>query len=220
MTQNKWLSWVISIGGIDYDRTYGKQCVDLVNNWALNVLGIKDCFYGLRYAYEIYTKFEQLPKLYQNFSKISVSKPGEYPKMGDVIVWKKGETKKRYGHVALVLYADLEGFTVIEQNHDDKGTLRRHSYSNSELLEIAGWLRPFNQKNINGYGNAYMLENQPVYSSSKLHENRLNESAIDTIYKGERVYHEGLGDGNAIIVYQKNGHYMTGFVKGKAVKKD
>lgn len=216
MKFSEWKSFIIKNKGIDYDGVYGRQCVDLVNHYADKVLGISGCFYGLSYAYEIYTKYSQLSKLNKNFKRIDVNARGEYPKLGDVIVWSKA--KNGYaGHTAVCLNGDRTGFTVLEQNYDGKGGIRTYKYS---YRLVKGWLRPNNQTNIkevkktmSKYGNADMLSAQYTYSDSLL------RNRIGSVGKGEGVYFEGSGSGNDIIVYQCGSYYKAGFVKGGTVKR-
>lgn len=217
MKLNEWVSTIKKYGGIDYDGVYGRQCVDLVNHYADKVLGIKGCFYGLNYAYEIYTKYNQLSKLNKNFKQINVYARGEYPQRGDVIVWNKA--KNGYaGHTAVCLSCDKNGFTVFEQNYNGRGGIRESRYGYSQ---VSGWLRPYNQTNIkeevkkvSKYGNATMKSAQSVYSDSLL------KNKIGSVGKGEGVYFEGSGSGNDIVIYQCGSYYKAGFVKGGTVKKN
>ena len=216
MKFDDWRTAVKKKRGVDYDGSYGKQCVDLVNDYAHEVLGIRGCFYGLNYAYEIYTKFPRLNKLYKNFKRIYVNAPGQYPKRGDVIVWDKA--KNGYaGHTAVCLSGDRSGFTVFEQNYDGKGGIREAKYS---YRYVSGWLRPNNQTNlktevkkVSKYGNADMLSAQRVYSDSLL------GTQIGSVGKGEGVYFEGSGSGNDIIIYRCGSYYKAGFVRGGTVRK-
>lgn len=214
MKFSEWLSFVKKNGGIDYDGSYGRQCVDLVQHYAEKVLGVSGAFYGLNYAYEIYTKYSKLEKINKNFKLIDAEAPGEYPKKGDVIVWSK--KKNGYaGHTAVCLSGDKDGFTVFEQNYDGKGSIREHRYSYSL---VNGWLRPNNQTNlkeiVRQYGNAKMKSAQTVYADSEL------QIEIGSVGNGEGVYFEGSGSGNDIIVYQCGSYYKAGFVKGGTVKKN
>lgn len=214
MKFSEWLSFVKKNGGIDYDGSYGRQCVDLVQHYAEKVLGVSGAFYGLNYAYEIYTKYSKLEKINKNFKLIDAEAPGEYPKKGDVIVWSK--KKNGYaGHTAVCLSGDKDGFTVFEQNHDGNGSIREHRYTYSL---VNGWLRPNNQTNLkevtNVYGNAKMKSAQTVYADSDL------EMKVGSVDKNERVYYEGVGEGNSIIVYRTAKGYKCGFVKGNSVELD
>lgn len=214
MKFSEWLSFVKKNSGIDYDGSYGRQCVDLVQHYAEKVLGVSGAFYGLNYAYEIYTKYSKLEKINKNFKLIDAEAPGEYPKKGDVIVWSK--KKNGYaGHTAVCLSGDKDGFTVFEQNHDGNGSIREHRYTYSL---VNGWLRPNNQTNLkevtNVYGNAKMKSAQTVYADSDL------EMKVGSVDKNERVYYEGVGEGNSIIVYRTAKGYKCGFVKGNSVELD
>lgn len=214
MKFSEWLSFVKKNGGIDYDGSYGRQCVDLVQHYAEKVLGVSGAFYGLNCAYEIYTKYSKLEKINKNFKLIDAEAPGEYPKKGDVIVWSK--KKNGYaGHTAVCLSGDKDGFTVFEQNHDGNGSIREHRYTYSL---VNGWLRPNNQTNLkevtNVYGNAKMKSAQTVYADSDL------EMKVGSVDKNERVYYEGVGEGNSIIVYRTAKGYKCGFVKGNSVELD
>lgn len=216
MTLNEWKESVKNNKGVDYDGYYGKQCVDLVNDFANRVLGIKDCFYGLTYAYEIYTRYSSLSKINSNFSRIYVNEPGEYPKVGDVIVW--GKEKNGYaGHTAVCISnGSTDGFTVFEQNHDGKGGIREYKYSGYKY--VSGWLRPKNQSNLKEvtkpYGNAKMKSSQTVYADSDL------EMKVGSVSKNERVYYEGEGENHPIIVYKTAKGYKCGFVASNSVALD
>lgn len=214
MKFNDWKEWVKKNGGIDYDGSYGKQCVDLVQHYAEKVLDIQGAFYGLTYAYEMYTNYGNLPKINNNFKLIDAEKPGEYPQKGDVVVWSK--KKNGYaGHAAVCLSGDNTGFTVFEQNYDGKGGIREHKYSYSL---VNGWLRPKNQTNlkevIDLYGNAKMKSAQTVYADSDL------EMEVGSVSKNERVYYEGQGENHPIIVYRTDKGYKCGFVGTNSVLVD
>ncbi len=216
MKINEWMNFVKKNNGIDYDGAYGRQCVDLVQHYADRVLGIAGAFYGLDYAYEIYTNYSQLPKIKDNFKLIDATVPGEYPKRGDVVVWSK-KINGYAGHTAVCLNGDNMGFTVFEQNYDGKGSIREHKYSYSL---VNGWLRPYNQTNLtvvnDSYGNAEMKSAQTVYAESTL------QTKIGSVDKNERVYYAGTGDGRPIIIYRfdNNNHYKSGFVKFDSVSVD
>lgn len=132
--------------GVDYDGCYGKQCVDYVNQYAKEVLEIKDAFYGqgIRYAYQVFSDFEKLPRVKENFTRIANNtKTLNYPEAGDVVVWSK-ERNGYAGHIAVVLRADAHSLTVAEQNYDGKGSVRSYTYPNYNF--VLGWLRPKNFK--------------------------------------------------------------------------
>ena len=128
--------------GVDFDGMYGKQCVDYVNAYARDVLGIKNAFVGPRYAYQCFTEYENYPNIKQNFTRVANAKTN-YPSNGDVIVWAK-ERNGYAGHIALVLEAGEHIFTVAEQNFDGKGSVRTYTYLNYN--NVLGWLVPKSKK--------------------------------------------------------------------------
>ena len=126
--------------GVDYDGAYGKQCVDYVNAYAKEVLGIPDAFYGqgIQYAYQVYTNYENLPRVKPYFNRVANAK-SNYPSKGDVVIWGK-ERNGYAGHIAVVLGATEHTLTVAEQNFDGRGGVRTHTYPNYNF--VLGWLVP------------------------------------------------------------------------------
>lgn len=136
MKFNDWLNYVESIGGVDLDGYYSKQCMDLYNHYVNNVIGVQDV--GASYAKDVIYN-ENIKK---NF-KI-VKNYGNYiPPKGSIAVWR-GFT---YGHVAIVLEASLMEFKTIEQNwrNDRKLTRETHNYTYGAPLYF---LEPHNRVNI------------------------------------------------------------------------
>lgn len=135
--------------GVDYDGSYGVQCVDLVNSFADEVLGIKGCFYGLNYAREIWTKRNSLPKIKNNFIPI-VNTPDFIPRQADVFVRSSG----KYGHTGIIDSSDGHVFYAYEQNYNGK-------HDAMKLIKHTDWkyfdfLRPKHQKvNAKGGLNCY-----------------------------------------------------------------
>lgn len=130
--------------GIDFDGNYGVQCFDLVNDYAVKVLGCKP-FIGL-YAWEIFEKFGAQPSA-ARFTRIA-NTLDFVPKKGDIVVWAKSLNGKA-GHCGI---ATGEGSTTwfksYEQNwtgRNDPCTVVRHDYSH-----VLGVLRPKEQANITG----------------------------------------------------------------------
>ena len=128
--------------GVDYDGAYGKQCVDYVNEYAKDVLGIKNAFVGPYYAYQCYTEYNNYPNIKNNFNRIANGKTN-HPNKGDVIVWAK-ERNDYAGHIAVVLGATEHTIKVAEQNYDGNGSVREYTYPNYN--NVLGWLVPKNKK--------------------------------------------------------------------------
>ena len=130
--------------GIDFDGNYGVQCFDLVNDYAVKVLGCKP-FIGMC-AWEIYENFGAQPSA-ARFTRIA-NTLDFVPKKGDIIVWAKSLNGKA-GHCGI---ATGEGSTTwfksYEQNwtgRNDPCTVVKHDYSH-----VLGVLRPKEQGNITG----------------------------------------------------------------------
>lgn len=208
MTFQNWVNQVKK--GVDYDGRYGKQCVDIVNDFAHEVLGIRGAFYGVKYAYQMYTQFGNFSKMYKNFEKIDVNKRGDYPRKGDVIVWTKA--KNGYaGHTAVALYGDKTGFYCIEQNFDGKGSVRIHKYNYSW---VAGWLRPKNQVKVRDEYNEY---NDLITLNCDIFADNNSKLKIGTLYQGDFVKVYERGRVNTALKYPVTGGYKVGIVKTKYI---
>lgn len=137
MKFNDWLNYVKSVGGVDTDGYYGKQCMDLYNHYVNNVIGVQDV--GADYAKNII--YNQNVK--NNF-KIVKNYPEYIPPKGAIAVW----TGFKYGHVGIVLEANINTFKCIEQNWEyDKRLLTEevHNYFDGAPIYF---LEPKNRSNI------------------------------------------------------------------------
>ena len=162
--------------GVDYDGAYGKQCVDYVNAYAKEVLGIPDTFYGqgIQYAYQVYTNYENLPRVKPHFIRVANAK-SNYPSKGDVVIWSK-ERNGYAGHIAVVLGATEHTLTVAEQNYDGRGGVRTHTYPNYNF--VLGWLTP-------------KLKNKPA----------LKVGQVITLKKGAKLY-RGSNAGSGVMAFK------------------
>lgn len=130
--------WVKKYSGkaIDYDGTYGVQCVDLVKHYVKNVLGISPQSIGN--AIEYYNKRNKVAYLKDNFSWHK-NTPDFIPKKGDICVFT---SKSGNGHVSV---ATGEGTTSYFYSYDqnypksqhEPMTKIKHSYKS-----LLGVLRP------------------------------------------------------------------------------
>lgn len=116
MTFEQWVSKTLG-KGIDWDGVYGVQCVDLVNHYIYNVLGIRPVMIGN--AIEFYNKRNSSAFLKNNFTWIS-NTPSFVPKKGDIGVFK---TKSGFGHVCV---ANGEGTTSYFYSYDQNYPLSKH----------------------------------------------------------------------------------------------
>lgn len=141
MTFDKWVN--DNLGrGIDYDGTYGVQCVDLAKHYIRNVLGITPQSIGN--AIEYYNKRRTSSYLTKNFDWID-NTPSFIPKKGDLCVFA---SKSGNGHISI---ATGEGTTSYFYSYDqnypkakhEPMTKIKHTYNS-----FLGVLRPKNRVNI------------------------------------------------------------------------
>lgn len=115
----------------DFDGSYGGQCVDLYRFYVKEVLGFPQSP-GVGGAAEIWDSAS--PKYY-DFIK---NTPTGVPQKGDIVIWNR-RAGGGFGHVAIFVEGDVNGFTSFDQNWPtlDKCTLTKHNYTN-----VIGWLHP------------------------------------------------------------------------------
>lgn len=138
MKFNEFINKVKSMGGIDKDGAYGKQCMDLWNYYAVNVLGLQDSRTGASCAKEI---------LNNSYVMQNVERINNYlefvPQRGDIAVGDVGG----YGHVCICLgEGNTTYFKSLDQNWKPQQlTEEKHNYLDMGNLVF---LRPKNQTNI------------------------------------------------------------------------
>jgi len=133
----------------DFDGGYGSQCVDYARLYAEQVWGIKtNVVYppspadgGAKHAFTDYPRsfINGRGDLVERISNTSTN----CPQAGDIIIWneKKGNS---WGHIAIVINADVNRFRVSEQNTgngDGFGSDDAIRYNNYDYKDVLGWLR-------------------------------------------------------------------------------
>ena len=156
MTFNKWVKENLG-KGIDYDGTYGVQCVDLAKHYIKNVLGITPQSIGN--AIEYYNKRKTSEYLTKNFKWIDNT--AEFiPKKGDLCVFT---SKSGNGHISV---ATGEGTTSYFYSYDqnfpkakhEPMTKIKHSYTS-----FLGVLRPKKKKSTSlKYFKAYKGDSESI----------------------------------------------------------
>ncbi|MGN0515387.1 CHAP domain-containing protein [Eubacterium sp.] len=144
--------WVKKYSGkaIDYDGTYGVQCVDLVKHYVKNVLGISPQSIGN--AIEYYNKRNKVAYLKDNF-RWHNNTPDFIPKKGDICVFT---SKSGNGHVSVATGEGTNSyFYSYDQNYPkaqhEPMTKIKHSYNS-----FLGVLRPKSKgKSTSKYFKAY-----------------------------------------------------------------
>lgn len=120
---------------LDYDGSYGSQCVDLMRAFTKEVCGFLPyvAIPTTGYAKNIYKNFVSN----KYFQKIP-NTPSGIPKRGDIIFWGTYPFVTGIaGHVGIVESATLYEFVVFNQNYPTgmPCTFRRFSYKG-----VLGWL--------------------------------------------------------------------------------
>lgn len=128
--KTKWLG-----KGIDFDGSYGNQCMDVYRQYVKEVLGYPQSP-GVTGAKDVWNTY--LPTY---FDRIANSPTG-VPKQGDIVIWGMAP----YGHIAICDSATTTTVTCFEQNWtelDGSGVteIRKHTNYNNVL----GWLKPKTQ---------------------------------------------------------------------------
>lgn len=127
-TQSQAVSYIKStIGkGIDFDKAYGYQCMDLAVDYLYYVTEGKVRMWG-NAKDAINNDFKGLATVHKN-TPYFLAKPG------DIAVNASGQ----YGHIQNVISADLNQYTVVEQNwlgggasFTELATKRTHNYGNN-----------------------------------------------------------------------------------------
>ena len=129
-TQAEAVNWAkAQIGeSLDYDHTFGAQCVDLIFYY-YNFLG-EDVVWGNGSDFAT----NSLPV---GWSRVPYSN-GVVPQPGDIAVWTYAASSD--GHVAIVLSGDANGFTAIDQNWS--GQYCKEIYHNYSYGTLACFIRP------------------------------------------------------------------------------
>jgi hypothetical protein len=121
---------------VDFDGVYPNQCMDLMHQYAYEVLGITDkTVLATPAAYQVYTQF----KWGDYFTKID-NTPTGVPLKGDLLFFGTGVGA--YGHVCIFINGNVNSFNSFDANWPT-GTLphiQTHNYNG-----VLGWLHPINQ---------------------------------------------------------------------------
>lgn len=205
MTFNKWVKENLG-KAIDYDGTYGVQCVDLAKHYIKNVLGVTPQSIGN--AIEYYNKRKTSEYLTKNFKWIDNT--AEFiPKKGDLCVFT---SKSGNGHISV---ATGEGTTSYFYSYDqnfpkakhEPMTKIKHSYTS-----FLGVLRPKKKKSTSlKYFKAYKGDSESIVD------------ALEAIgAKSDFSYRKKIAAKNKIKDYkgtpEQNEKMLALLKKGKLVK--
>lgn len=141
----KFSAWVKKFLGkkTDYDGVYGVQCVDLIDCYIHECLGLDKGFWGNAKYWWLNRKTSAWLK--KNFDFITPTYKNGELKKGDIGI----RTSGTYGHIFVIAEPTKNGkVKYYDQNatgNGDKMTLREKTYNSST---VNGILRPKNQKNL------------------------------------------------------------------------
>lgn len=205
MTFDKWVKENLG-KGIDYDGTYGVQCVDLAKHYIKNVLGVTPQSIGN--AIEYYNKRKTSEYLTKNFKWIDNT--AEFiPKKGDLCVFT---SKSGNGHISV---ATGEGTTSYFYSYDqnfpkakhEPMTKIKHSYTS-----FLGVLRPKTKKSTSSkYFKAYKGDSESIVD------------ALEAIgAKSDFSYRKKIAQANGINRYsgtpEQNEKMLALLKRGKLIK--
>lgn len=118
---------------VDTDGAYGGQCMDLMHQYCVEVLGIQDLsILAAPSAQAVWNTFSTV-KGHELFEKIE-NTPTGVPQEGDIMFW----INLPYGHVAIFHDGDANKFKSFDQNYPTGSPchIQDHTYAN-----VGGWLR-------------------------------------------------------------------------------
>ena len=208
---------------IDYDGVYGIQCVDLINQYMTDVLGLKINYFP-RYAKSFWLDRNKNSFLLKNFTFLL---PTAKLQKGDIGVRTSGTS----GHIFIIDHKSDDKLYIYDQNATGSGDAMTARIITCDASNITGVLRPKNQKNLKCNKevikiklkespckqfntNAYMTKESYVFS------NNTQESITGFVNKNEKVKLLATGKINSIIQYGvDNNIYKVGIVPAKIVKK-
>lgn len=133
-------AWLKTATGrkINPDHAFGFQCKDVIDDYGIKLYGKK-----LGVAVPLgnaATIFNRLHSNYWKKIKNDPKQPNQLPQKGDMIFWGAAAWNLWYGHCAVVVSADKNGVTVIQQDGILQTPAHRKRWSWNRLPQ--GWARP------------------------------------------------------------------------------
>ena len=149
---------------IDYDGSFGYQCFDFANQYHFDATGFEPKIM-LAGASQIWDSPNSFFAEKVKYEKI-MNSPSNFPKFGDLIIWNNG-IGGGFGHVAVVLEANADNFTVLEQDGFNQIGVKKKVWWNYN--NVSGWFSILNNN---------FLENSPQIAkipSTQIPTNPINE---------------------------------------------
>lgn len=156
--------------GIDFDGSFGNQCVDLYRQYVREVLNLPQspAVVGAKDIWDTY--------LTSYFTRYNNS-PTAVPKKGDIVLW--GTKLGQYGHVAVFIDGGVTKFNSFDQNYPVGSVCHIQSHTYTGVL---GWIRA---------KEALATETIPSWLLTLLQERGLtlnNESEIRILFDKAKRY--------------------------------
>ena len=209
---------------IDYDKRYGTQCVDLINQYMHDVLDLKIDYHPY-YAKDFWLDRKKYLFLLNNFTYLS---PTAKLQKGDIGVRVSGSA----GHIFLIDHKTGDKLYIYDQNATGKGDAMTARIIKCDIQHITGVLRPKNQKNIDKESSKVVKSklidspckqfktNAYMTGDSYVHSNNTRENITGYVSKNEKVKLLATGKINSIIQYGVDKEvYKVGIVPTKLIKK-
>jgi hypothetical protein len=120
---------------VDTDGIYPNQCMDLMHQYCIDVLGLADArILAQAAAYLVFTNFNT--EFGHDYFDIIKNTPDNVPRKGDILIF--GQDVGPYGHVCVFIEGDVNSFKSFDANWP-LGSLphiQDHNY-----MGVLGWLR-------------------------------------------------------------------------------
>lgn len=184
MTTKEFIDWALKNGPLNWDNSYGAQCVDLFryfHNKCVNSTNQPKSVVG---AKNFWANYESDPVLNQNYTKIE-NTPDYVPKEGDVVVWRNGEL----GHIAIATGSgDTHKFKSLDQNWTGKNEIAivEHTYG-----YVYGGLRPKLSSTTGTMEKTYTQAEWQIERDERNKNWDLYQAQLEVV-KGLKVEIEGL----------------------------
>lgn len=124
----------------DFDNAYGVQCVDLIDCYIFECLGLHIGFYGN--AKNWWLDRNKSKWLQTHFDFITPTHRHNEVKRGDICIRATG----KYGHIFIIDHQTDTKITYYDQNHFGKGDAMTKRECEYNVFTVNGILRPKNQK--------------------------------------------------------------------------
>lgn len=122
--------------GIDFDGAYGDQCMDLMHQYIVEVLGQADGrILAAPTAKEVWLTTPFGKNLFDAFPNT----PTGVPQKGDIALF--GTEVGPSGHVAIVIAADVNTLTTFDQNWNAHAYCEKIVHNYGGASGVLGWLR-------------------------------------------------------------------------------